>query len=189
MCGRYQFTAEESQDIRNIIAEVERKCGVTGMKTGEVYPTNLVPVLLPSGSDIVPELLSWGFPNFRNKGVIINARAETAQEKPMFKRCLSERRCVIPTTGFYEWDTTKKKYLFRLPEAPELYLAGLYNDFAGEQRFTILTTAANTSIADVHNRMPLVLPKEDVSLWLQNTAAAVLILNREPPMLVKQPVA
>ena len=57
------------------------------------------------------------------------------------------------------------------------------------QRFTIVTTAANTSITAVHNRMPLVLPKEDVSLWLQNTAAAVRILNREPPMLVKQPVA
>lgn len=95
MCGRYQFTAEESQDIRNIIAEVERKCGVTGMKTGEVYPTNRVPVLLPSGSDIVPELLSWGFPNFRNKGVIINARAETAKEKPMPVRtalCDSDNR-------------------------------------------------------------------------------------------------
>ncbi|MBE6907888.1 MAG: SOS response-associated peptidase [Ruminococcaceae bacterium] len=189
MCGRYQFTAEESQDIRNIITEIERKCRVTGMKTGEVYPTNLVPVLLPSGSDIVPELLSWGFPNFRNKGVIINARAETAQEKPMFKKCLAEKRCVIPTTGFYEWDSAKKKYLFQLPEAPELYLAGLYNDFAGEQRFTILTTAANASIADVHNRMPLVLPKEDISPWLQNTSAAVRILNREQPMLVKFVVA
>ncbi|WP_278309113.1 SOS response-associated peptidase family protein [Marasmitruncus massiliensis] len=82
----------------------------------------------------------------------------------------------------------KKEILFRLPEVPEIYLAGLYNDFAGEQRFTILTTAANTSIADVHNRMPLVLPNEDVSSWLQNTATAVRIINREPPMLVKQPV-
>jgi len=107
----------------------------------------------------------------------------------MFKKCLAEKRCVIPTTGFYEWDSAKKKYLFQLPEAPELYLAGLYNDFAGEQRFTILTTAANASIADVHNRMPLVLPKEDISPWLQNTSAAVRILNREQPMLVKFVVA
>ncbi|WP_278309112.1 SOS response-associated peptidase family protein [Marasmitruncus massiliensis] len=110
MCGRYNFSAKESQDIRNIVAEVERKYGVTGMKTGEIFPANLVPVLLPSGSGMEPELFTWGFPNFRNKGVIINARAETAQERPMFKKCLAEKRCVIPTTGFFEWDSAKKKY-------------------------------------------------------------------------------
>ncbi len=68
-------------------------------------------------------------------------------------------------------------------------MAGLCNEVNGESRFAILTTAANESISDVHNRMPLILPKADISPWLQNVAAAVQILNKEPPMLAKQPVA
>lgn len=189
MCGRYQFSMEESRDIRDIVADLERKYGVIGMKTGEIFPTNLVPVLLPSGSSATPELLTWGFPNFRNKGVIINARAETAQEKRMFQRCVAERRCVIPTTGFYEWDAEKKKYLFRLQQVPELYLAGLFNEFKGERRFTILTTKANSSISDVHNRMPLVLQKEEVDHWILDKNHAVRLLHKTPPMLEKSPVS
>ena len=89
----------------------------------------------------------WGYPRFQGKsGSIINARSETAGERPMFRRSLAERRCVIPTTGFFEWGPGegggKRKYRFNRPGTRALYLAGLWNEFAGEEKCVILTTAA-----------------------------------------------
>lgn len=79
----------------------------------------------------MPELLAWGFPRFDKKGVVINARAETAPDKPMFRKCLEQRRCVIPSTGFYEWAADKTKYRFRLPGEDALYMAGLTTSLPG----------------------------------------------------------
>lgn len=98
MCGRYSlFNDKEIVDIAQIIQEVESRYG-TAVNTGEIYPTNLVPVLI--GGDVHPEPARWGFPKFNGSGVIINARAETAAEKPTFKTSLLTRRCAVPTTGF-----------------------------------------------------------------------------------------
>ena len=188
MCGRYNFSAEESEEIRRIIAEVNQKHN--DVKTGEIFPTNFVPVLLPEQEQIAPEAMVWGFPGFRaGQRTIINARSETAAEKPMFRASLRERRCVIPSTGFFEWDSQKQKYLFRLPDTAELYMAGIYNEYKGEQRFVILTTAANESIADVHNRMPVVLTKESIHDWIQYESAAMDLLHVAPPMLNREIVS
>ena len=102
------------------------------------------------------DLFRWGFPNFYRKGVIINARAETAEDKPTFRPCLEAGRCVIPSAGFYEWDADKRKIRFYQP-GHALYMAGLYRVYEGKPCYVILTTAANPSVADVHDRMPLVL--------------------------------
>ena len=103
-------------------------------------------------------------------------------DKPMFRKCLEQRRCVIPSTGFYEWAADKTKYRFRLPGEDALYMAGLYNEFAGEPRYVILTTAANESIADVHNRMPVVLPRARIAEWIGGLGAPVGILRAVPPL-------
>ena len=182
MCGRYNFSQEESDEIREIVREVERRQRGE-FKMGEIYPTNVAPVLVAGDDRPVPELLAWGFPRFDKKGVVINARAETAPDKPMFRKCLEQRRCVIPSTGFYEWAADKTKYRFRLPGEDALYMAGLYNEFAGEPRYVILTTAANESIADVHNRMPVVLPRARIAEWIGGLGAALEILRAVPPML------
>ena len=120
------------------------------MKTGEIFPTDLTPVLLPYADVIVPRLMVWGFPSFRNKGVIINARSETVREKKLFASALEKRRCIIPSTGFYEWNAEKKKFLFNMPDSGMLYMAGIYDRFDGEDRFVILTTEANV----VHGGSP-----------------------------------
>lgn len=151
----------QNEEIRNIIEEVNEKYYGSNIKTGEIYPTNTAPVLVAKGQQLEPAPLIWGFPHFKHSGVIINARAETAEEKKMFKSSLLERRCVIPSTGFYEWmhNNTKQKYLFNLSDTPTLYMAGFFNEFKDEKRFIILTTDANPSISDVHSRMPVVLQK------------------------------
>ena len=61
----------------------------------------------------VGEFQQWGLPGFRGRQQIINARAETVTEKPMFRRSVAFQRCVIPATGFYEWDSAKHKYFFK----------------------------------------------------------------------------
>lgn len=186
MCGRYNFTAEESAELREIVQQIERKYAQSDWHQGEIYPTNNVPVILWKDGQSDPELLGWGFPGFKGSRSIINARAETASERPMFRKSLNERRCVIPSNGFYEWDKSKQKYLFRLPGEDVLYMAGLWNEFAGERRFCIVTTEANESIHDVHTRMPVVLPRARIHDWMRDRSAAEEILHTIPPALVRK---
>lgn len=196
MCGRYVlYTEKEAMEINEIIREVGRKVGIdNGMKTGEVFPTDLAPVIIEENQNIGPTLMTWGFPNYKNKGLIINARAETVDEKPTFKEAVLTRRCVIPASGFFEWTKLsdkkqKDKYLFRMPETPAIYMAGLYNTYKLEgnvtTRFVILTTQANESMIDVHDRMPVVLTKMQVEEWIKDSSITQYILRMKPPNLSK----
>lgn len=187
MCGRYAFfTDRELQEIDEIIEKISDDIQRDKMKTGEIFPTNVAPVFVPQKEIITPKLMVWGFPNFRNKGVIINARAETVREKKLFGSSLRERRCIIPSTGFYEWDADKKKFIFNMPDSQMLYMAGIYNQFEGENRFVILTTEANSSIADVHNRMPVVVPKDRIEDWIMDVELVDNILYGEHPRLSRE---
>ena len=189
MCGRYVlFSDTEIQDIRDIIDEVQRK--VNGeIKTGEIFPTDKAPVLIQEQGIITPDAEKWGFPNFHNKGIIINSRAETALEKSMFRRSFETKRCIIPSTGFYEWthDGKKIKYQFNLPGSGAVYMAGLWNDFDGERRFVILTTEANASMSEIHSRMPVVLTRPEMEQWMNSYQGALNILQAGRPELVKAP--
>ena len=185
MCGRYSLAPEESAEIEKIVREVQKKFGADSIRTGDIRPSNPAPVLVAEGpSSLAPRPLGWGFPRFDGKGVVINARAETALDKSMFRKPLLEKRCIIPTTGFYEWDTQKQKYLFRLPDSKILYLAGFWNTFRGEDRFIILTTAPNDTIINVHDRMPVLLPPEELDPWLRDTTwATEKITARQPDVM------
>ena len=181
MCGRYQFTAEQCAEILQIVQEVERRHGSGAWAPGEIRPTTTAPVLISSGGGIHPELQSWGYKLPGN--LIINARAETAADKPLFRASVASQRCVIPSTGFFEWDAQKHKYLFKVPGEDALYMAGLYSIREGKPCYCILTTAANDSMKDVHHRMPLVLKREQVSPWLEQPEAAGVFLRMTPPTL------
>lgn len=185
MCGRYSLAPEESTEILEIVRQVQER-----IKVGEIFPTNPVPVMMEAGGSLVPEVMTWGYPRFQeSKGrAIINARSETALDRPMFRKSVMERRCVFPTTGFFEWgpDSSgkKQKYRFNLPgESRALYLAGLWNDFAGERRCVILTTAANESVRDIHDRMPLILKRDQLDAWVRSADTATQLLHTEPPAL------
>lgn len=111
MCGRYTFfTDRELQEVDEIIEQISNEIQLEKMKKGEIFPTNVAPVLLPQDDIVGPRLLAWGFPNFQSKGVIINARSETVREKIIFASSMERRRCVIPSTGFYEWDAEKRNF-------------------------------------------------------------------------------
>lgn len=197
MCGRYNFTDEESAEIQDIIRQVQKKLDGRELKTGDIYPTNLAAVI----TEECPTAMVWGFPNPKG-GIIINARSETVLERPMFRRSVLERRCLIPTTGFYEWGTEedgqlslfpdipkpkggKQKYLFRLPAQKELYMAGFYNRFYDEDRFVVLTTEANDTMRPIHNRMPVVLRPDEREKWLSGKDLDKLF-NRDELLLEYQ---
>lgn len=194
MCGRYNFTAEQVEEIARMVQEINKRLSGNTVRTGEVRPTDLAAVVTPQG----PAAMSWGFPHFKGSGVIINAKSETVTEKRMFRDSAVSRRCLIPSTGFYEWGTAedhqlslfepapsaktgKTKYLFNLPDMDVLYMAGFWKRFQGEEapRFVILTTAANSSIGDIHNRMPVVLRREEWPMWLENADFGKLFDRRD----------
>ena len=117
MCGRYQFSADEYKEIRQIVRDAQRRSEGNELNfpmAGDICPSQVAPVLVSRGEKIVGEFQQWGLPGFRGRQQIINARAETVTEKPMFRRSIAFRRCVIPATGFYEWDAAKHKYKNKL---------------------------------------------------------------------------
>lgn len=183
MCGRYYVDDETSREIRKILDQIDAKYENNNKKTGEIFPTNTAPILTASNLSIEPDLAIWGFPNYNNKGVLINARAETALEKKTFRESIVSRRCVIPSNGFYEWDSSKQKFLFTRKESEILYMAGIFSYYQDECRFVILTTAANESMMDTHNRMPIVLETDDVEQWILDNNSTSRILQQIPPQL------
>ena len=167
MCGRYQFSADEYKEIRRIVRDAQRRSEGNELNfpmAGDICPSQMAPVLVSHGEKIVSEFQQWGLPGFRGRQQIINARAETVTEKPMFRRSIAFQRCVIPATGFYEWDTAKHKYFFQMQGQP-IYLAGIYDNISGVNCFIILTTA------------PKVRP------WLVDAGAALELLCSRPPLL------
>ena len=184
MCGRYLFSETDNTELRQIKKTIDSEYGEGAWQSGEIRPTNMAPVLIGEGNTMRPRLLSWGFRTA--KSLVINARAETVREKPLFRNAITQNRCVIPSSGFYEWDAAKRKYRFTLPGNSTLYMAGIFSDFEGVPCFCILTTAANASMESIHDRMPLVLHQKIVSDWLHDSGVAEDILRLTPPLLDRE---
>jgi len=167
---------------------------VPAVTIGEVFPANIAFVFTRDGA----AALKWGFPHWKNTGVIINARSETALEKNMFRKPLLESRCVIPSCGFFEWSRSgsgkkKDKYLLREPGEHILYMAGMVNKFrdangADYSAFVILTTSANNSVSLIHDRMPVILTPDERDLWIGDDLFMEHALHRTGPELLLAPI-
>lgn len=188
MCGRYQFSTGEYKEFQQIVRDAQRRSSgqhneLNFPMAGDIAPTDEAPMLVASGSKVVAEFQRWGIPGWRG-GLMINARAETVCEKPMFRRSIAAQRCVVPATGYYEWDKEKHKYFFQIPGKP-LYLAGIFDNVEGVNCFVVLTTKPNTTVHDIHDRMPLLLSSEQIRPWLTSAQDALQLLTIVPPALVK----
>ena len=183
MCGRYCLYEDGNEELREIMDRTEGE-----FKTGEVFPTDKAPILIQQSGAITPQAVCGAFLASGERASSFDARAETMPEKPLFRRSLTAMRCVIPSSGFFEWSHTgpKTKFQFNLPGSGILYMAGLYQDFGGERRFVIITTAANESMIEVHNRMPVVLGSAERDAWLGSWERTSEILQTVRPELVKE---
>ena len=160
------------------------------MKTGEIYPSESVPVLVVRDGEVVPEIITWGAPGFSKGSRIINARSETACEKKMFCDSILHRRCIIPANGFFEWNRLgdKKKYYFKDDSEDTIYMAGIYDRYEDTDCFIILTTNANDSMKDIHDRMPLILEREQIMDWLLDDRSTKAFLRRIPRELKREEI-
>lgn len=179
MCGRYYIREEDSaSDLQEIIDQLNRK-GQT-VKTGEIFPSDTVPVIANSKSmQPSPFAMPWGFTMPDGK-LIINARSETAAEKPLFRDGMQQRRCLLPASHYFEWEKRQRekiKYAIKPSGSDMLFMAGLYRIEGNKARFTILTRTPADSISFIHDRMPVILPKEAMRDWLNLKYSATDILR------------
>jgi putative SOS response-associated peptidase YedK len=189
MCGRYYVDDETSREIRKILEQLDSDFSAGTINKGEIFPTANVPILAGKNNIIEPVIYKWGFPGFNNKGVLINARAETVTEKKTFRESIFNRRCIIPANGFYEWDKAKSKFYFQKKDSDIIYMAGFFQNFKEDTRFMILTTGANDSMSDIHHRMPLILEDNQLSDWIFENQAVEFILNKVSPKLKHERVS
>ena len=182
MCGRFMFEPKKNPEI-NRIYELATSNGYQP-KIGEVFPSDQTALVIPGQDQVQVVAMKWGFPGFKQGQLIINARSETVNDKKMFAKSFLTRRCVYPTSGFFEWSKDKDKYWFNYGDDPEpLYIGGFYNIFDGTPQSILLTTAPNQSVASIHDRMPLILKKDQIKPWLNNYEFANRFLTASMPLL------
>ncbi len=175
MCGRYTLTHPG-----DLLEELGVDSPPQLTPRYNVAPTQNAPVVRAAaqgGRRL--DLLRWGLvpfwaqdPKIGNR--MINARSETAAEKPSFRHALKQRRCVVPADGFYEWKKVgggaKQPYHIHLHDRRPFVFAGLWERWTKGpepiESFTILTTSPNDKVAELHDRMPVILPREAWDLWL-----------------------
>lgn len=184
MCGRYYIDSDMADEIQQVVREVDQRIRKAQF-TGDIHPTESAPVIEKSENGLKLSMCKWGYPLSKRKSLVINARVESVMDKASFRNGILYHRVLIPASGFYEWNWLKEKNTFTRPDAPVLYMAGFCDWFENERRFVILTTKANASMEKVHERMPLILEKEQIVDWFQNEKMEKL-LQYTPIMLKRE---
>jgi len=187
MCGRYVI--EDFEELSERLTNVPINILFPLFPSWNAAPSQILPVLVEAEDEESWQVkgMSWGLvprwakPGERPKVTPINARAESLTEKPMFRSLVKRRRCVVPANGFYEWQRTgqgkesgKQPFYIHLKDEPMMFLAGLYDEATGKdgqpfESYTIITTTANEAMAHLHDRMPVILPREDLEHWLSRS--------------------
>ena len=181
MCGRYTLVVNGK-----VLMDYYSQLSLDGKLEGDfranfnVAPTQVMPVVTAEAV----EQMTWGLvpswsKEFKPAFTSINARAESVAEKPLYRTPFKKRRALIPATGFYEWQkrpTFKQPYYFRLPDHELFSFAGLYDvwydkDDVAHKSYTIITTTPNSTMTDIHDRMPVILDQSEEQHWLDPETA------------------
>ncbi|MBS4197231.1 SOS response-associated peptidase [Lederbergia citri] len=176
MCGRYSlFAPREDLAVRFGLVDFEE---IEWVERYNIAPSQDVLAIVRTEVGNKIGMLKWGLiPSWAADPKIgykmINARAETIDQKPSFRTLFKRRRCIIPADGFYEWKkegAKKTPYRFQLNSKEPFSFAGLWDRWEQNGTIvhscTIITTEANSLVKDVHDRMPVILTKESESEWL-----------------------
>ncbi len=198
MCGRYThlYTWEQLHTLSTLTTPP-----MTLPFSYNVAPSQFAPIIRTDGPGLHRlDMLKWGLiPHWAKDAAIgnmmINARAETLEEKPAFRPAFKARRCIVPISGFYEWKKlgsakNKQPYYITASDEKPLLLAGLWEHWHGNEEspetlsFTIITTTPNELMSKLHDRMPVILAPEDQSTWLESKDPPTQLLRPYPSELL-----
>ncbi len=182
MCCRYW--TEESPELRAIVEEMNRSSLVrrwqetTAVKSyGEIRPTDVVPVIASNRAGnraVYP--MKWGY---SGKSLLMNARSETAAQRPTFREDWARHRCIVPASWYFEWEHRQgndgkkyigDKYMLQPRGSAVTWLCGLYRIENGLPVFVVLTREPGEGIRFLHDRMPLIMPEQLVNEWIRPDA-------------------
>lgn len=154
-----------------------------------VAPSAMMPIIVDEGAPHI-EIAKWGLVPFwesHEAGAmhIINARADSVATKPAFKKAFQLQRCLVPASGFFEWHSSEKEkvpYFIHLKHRRHFSFAGLYEETENKdgdklKTYTIITCEPNILMKKIHNRMPVILRKEDESRWLNHKETDTHVLQ------------
>ena len=206
MCTRYYIEIENAE-LQDIIRAAEHsilagrfleKMAKPVKTSGEIYPTDVVPVIAPNQKGLRTVFpMKWGFSIPKSNSPILNARIETASEKPLFKEHWRIHRCIVPASWYYEWEhftslsgntKTGRKFLIQPSKATITYLCGLYCMEDNLPVFTVLTREPSEDLRTIHDRMPFILPGDMIDKWIDPATDPKDLLSFALSNMIFQPV-
>ena len=194
MCGKYYADREFIPHLSTLFndlgiipdRELREEWESVLLDEEDISPTDRAVTISASGEGLVASKMKWGLRDPYHDTLVINARSESAAEKPMFAESICERRCVIPASGYYEWDRSKSRYRFTRPDGGLVLLAGIYRQELAEPHFTILTAEANECMKPVHPRMPVTIGQDEIRKWIMDRGSIDEILGRRQEELDRE---
>lgn len=183
MCGRFAIASSKDEMLEYLQEYFDiYDPGIEfRLPRYNIAPGEMIPAVVYEGDRRYFRLLKWGFvPDFARKDAkplrLINAKSETVREKPAFRSAFRRRRCLIPVTGFFEWQATGKgkvPYYITVKNRPIFALAGIWDEYrtaTGEAgaACAILTTAAGGELLSIHERMPVIVDETNFGPWLDD---------------------
>ncbi|HSN81478.1 MAG TPA: SOS response-associated peptidase [Polyangiales bacterium] len=182
MCGRYTLTCPDQDAlIRSLPFDEFSETRIRFRPRYNIAPGQSSPVVyLDRGKPVLADA-RWGFEGSRG-ATVITARSETAARTTSFRDAFQDGRCLVPADGFFEWrkeGRINQPYLFRRADGGVFVMAGLWQN----GRYVVLTCDAREEVADIHDRMPVVLESDTARDWLTDGTLAL------PPELTREPVS
>ncbi len=197
MCGRFtqHFTWRELRDLLDLVGAARNL-----EPRYNIAPTSSIDVVMKRNDGLNLVAMRWGLiPGWWKKPrkdvpATFNARAETVAEKPMFRTAFKRTRCVIPASGFYEWEATedgKQPWYMTAADGSVLLIAGLWERWTdvetGEDTLSaaMIVTAANRFMGEIHDRMPVLLDRAAAADWIEGRGGADLLKPSREDMLTR----
>jgi putative SOS response-associated peptidase YedK len=181
MCGRFYLTASSAEIRKQFKLEKIPEL----IPRYNIAPMQSSPIVIAEENNRVLYMARWGLVPSWSRDLspgagMVNAPAETLEEKPAYRKTLDSQRCLVPANGFYEWaarGTRKQPYKIAVRNGTLIAFAGLWERWTPEEgdpveTFTIVTTRASKLVSEVHDRMPVIIAPADYQRWLTAPAAA-----------------
>lgn len=175
MCGRYTVNIGRAR----FEAVYQVQAPLEFASRFNLAPTQPAPIIRRAESGLEASLVGWGLnrSGTQRGAPLINARAETVSQLPSFATSFRQRRCLVPATGWYEWRMVagkKQPYYLTANDGEPLAFAGIWTPSDQGDRFSIITTSANSAIHHIHDRMPVIIGKERWKIWFSDAPVSEL---------------